>query len=760
MASYMAGTESKDFGESELSNYLGNLVVECESYSDFNIDYRETALEYYHGEIKDMVPEVGRSRVVSQDLRANVRKLRPSITRTLFRGHNLVKYKPTGPGDEIYAEQATAYVNQVVIPECDAKGAIYDAIFDAMLLKTGIIKWYLDDSVKIKEYQYSRQPEDVMLAMVQSEDGEVLDSKDRGDGTYDFVFRRVYKENRVALKAISRDSFLIHPNAKTIDEAIICGERMYITRSDLIAQGYPKDVVDGLEAYQSRQFLEEDEVARRGNRYYYNEQNPSAEKALEEVLIYQMYVKMDRDGDGIHELYRVVMSDGSPNSGEGGAGWVILEQEIVPEKPYGALKVEREAHIFEGHSLFDDMGDLQQIKTIILREMLDNIYWQNTPQPAVDRSKVINMDAVVNPTFGRPIFLKPGSKVQDALQWTNIPFIGDKALIALDYMDRVAKERTGITDMSGGVDPKTFQDMSAAGANIVSEAGTAQAEHMIQMLLDGIGTVFKGVLGLVIRHADPERVVRINNQWEQFDPRVWNAEMDCTIDVGMGTGSKERELQGLSLIKTIQTEVAAEMGASNPMVNVPEIYNTIEKIVQTLGYPSADPFFKKLTPEQIEQIKKQAAEQPTEEEKKSKAAMELQEAKIQGEMQIEQAKLQVMMQLEQAKAQVSMQVEQTKSQERVRVEAAQLEADTQVKQKELELSQAIEAAKSQANIAKARVENQSREKVEILKIRGDAEAQLAELEIRREELAIKREEIRLKAALEIDREKNRGQRDD
>ena len=30
MASYMAGTESKDFGESELSNYLGNLVVECE----------------------------------------------------------------------------------------------------------------------------------------------------------------------------------------------------------------------------------------------------------------------------------------------------------------------------------------------------------------------------------------------------------------------------------------------------------------------------------------------------------------------------------------------------------------------------------------------------------------------------------------------------------------------------------------------------------------------------------------------------------
>ena len=82
--------------------------------------------------------------------------------------------------------------------------------------------------------------------------------------------------------------------------------------------------------------------------------------------------------------------------------------------------------------------------------------------------------------------------------------------------------------------------------------------------------------------------------------------MDCTIDVGMGTGSKERELQGLSLIKTIQTEIASTMGASNPMVNVPEVYNTIEKIVQTLGYPSADPFFKKLTPEQIDQIKKQA----------------------------------------------------------------------------------------------------------------------------------------------------------
>ena len=769
MVDYVAGTESKDFEAPELSAYLGNLIQECENYSDFNIDYRETALEYYHGEIKDMTPELGRSRVVSQDLRANVRKLRPSITRTLFRGHDLVKYKPTGPGDEVYAEQASAYVNHVVLPECNAEEAIYDAVFDAMVLKTGILKWYWDDSVNVKEFQYTRQPEEIFLAMMNGSDGEVLDAtQDPKDGTYDFVFRRIYSENRVKLKAISRDSFLIHPNARSIKEAMICGERMYITRSDLVAQGYPKDVVDQLEAYQSRQFLEEDEVARRGERYYYNEQNPSAEKALEEVLVYDVYIKMDQDGDGIHELYQFIISDGTPNEPDsGGSGWVVLEQNIVPETPYGDIKVEREAHIFEGHSIFDDMGDLQQIKTILLREFLDNIYWQNTPQPAVDRSKVINVDAVINPTFGRPIFLKPGTKVSDAIQWTNIPFIGDKTLVGLDYIDRVAKERTGITDMSGGVDPKAFQDMSATGASIVSESGTAQAENMIHIVVQGLGIVFKGILGLIIRHADPERVVRINNQWEQFDPRTWNADMDCMVDVGMGAGSKEKELQGLSLIKNIQTEVATTMGASNPMVNVPEIYHTIEKIVQTLGYPAADPFFKKLTPEQIKEVTDQAAKQPSEEERKAEAQIKIEQAKAQITMQVEQGKAQVAMQIEQAKAQVAMQieqikveasnqVEQIKSQERVRVEAAQLEADTQVKQ-----------AETQAILAKADVDNKSKERiaaqssnVAILKVRGDAESKLAELELERDELALKRqelvlrrEEMNLKA--QVDRERNK-----
>src|SRR5690606_33287548 len=88
--------------------------------------------------------------LVSRDVRAAVKKILPSIYRTILGNDEIVEYQPVGEGDEDASEQATDYVNYVALPECDGRQAIEDAINDAVRLRNGIIKWWQEVIIDVK----------------------------------------------------------------------------------------------------------------------------------------------------------------------------------------------------------------------------------------------------------------------------------------------------------------------------------------------------------------------------------------------------------------------------------------------------------------------------------------------------------------------------------------------------------------------------------------------------------------------------------
>ena len=140
--------------DTELIAHVNSLLTQAEEDSTSQTNDRDRALEYYNGEMDDTPSDEGRSSVVSKDLRANVRKIMPSIMRTLFGGRRYVEYKSTGPGNTDQSAQASDYVNNVVMPNCNGEDALYDAVFDAALLRTGILTWEAieEDTVEVQEY--------------------------------------------------------------------------------------------------------------------------------------------------------------------------------------------------------------------------------------------------------------------------------------------------------------------------------------------------------------------------------------------------------------------------------------------------------------------------------------------------------------------------------------------------------------------------------------------------------------------------------
>ncbi len=658
----------------ELASHVATLIDACEQYSSEQKAARDQALEYYNGEVRDLPSEEGRSTVVSKDTRTVIKKLMPSVMRALLSNDRIVEYEPVEQEDEAAAEQATDYVNFVLVPECGAEDAIHDAIFDALTVKTGILKWVAYKQRRARVYDYSDQPGEALLGLDDEDGVTVYDVTEKPETDPEllaanpdakrvsFKLRRVEDETRIRLEAIPRGSFLIHPGAKSIEESPIVGDRQRVTRSELVSRGYDREVVAAL-ACDDRRLDENDDQARQGADW--TDIEGFTASAMEEVQVYEVYVSLDLDEDGIAELYRMVLAEGGAPSGQAqtGAAYEILEIAPADEAPYADVVAEREAHQFEGRSAAEDVIDIQRIKTALLRENLDNTYWQNASQPYYDPNKFTpeGLEALFNPALGKPIALKSGVNVGEALGWRQVPYVADKAFAMMAYFDNEIRDRTGITDSSGGVNPEQLGDMTKFAASLISESGIAQAEMIIRSLSrKGIRRAFKGLLKLLVAHADKPRTVKLRGQWTDYDPRVWNVNMDCTVNVGLGAGSKERDLAVLQMILGLQKELLLSIGPQNPYVKPDQLYNTLAKITETAGFPSAEPYFTAPDPQEIAQLLG-GNNKPSAEDVKAKMQMQLEQVKAQARMQIEQAQMQADMAVKSHEVQLKAQTEALKA---------------------------------------------------------------------------------------------------
>ena len=689
----------------QLASHVAQLIDGCEKHADDQEKSRQPALEYYDGIMTDTPFEAGRTGVVSHDLRAAIKKIMPTIMRTLLSGDKIVEFEPAGPGPdkELQAQQATDYMNHVVVPEAGVEGALYDAIFDALVVKTGILKWRAYNRREATVQQYTSQS-DAQLLGLGGEDGvEIADlvSEPETDAValaenpaalrHSFSLRRVVDQVDVRLEAIPRGSFLIHPTADSIEESPIVGERQVVTRSELVSRGYDRDLVASLAAYAGRDHEESDNLARKGEDW--SDERMQTAAAMEEVLLHEVYVRLDLDGDGIAELHKVCMAEGSS---EEGAGPVVLDREPVAEAPYAKVIAEREAHQFEGRSLAEDVVPIQKIKTGLVRQTLDNLVWANNPTPVVDGGALTTqgIEAMQNPSFGKIVEAEAG-RAKDAVQFLTVPFVGEKSFGMLQYLDEELRERTGVTDQSGGLDPEAFQNMTATSVQLMAESGIAQAEMIVRSLSRGIRKAFKGLLRLVIAHSDRERAVRLRGEWIDYDPRHWDVDMDCVVNVGLGAGSKERDLAVLQMVHGLQEKLLAAFGPDNPYVKPEQVFNVLDKITETAGFPDVKPYFTRPDPQEVQARLQAEAQKPSEHDEK----VQLEQMKAQAKAQADMAKAEIEARFKRMEMDHQIQLERIKAEQQAAAAAAKEEAQARWNSKEQEFKAQLDAATAERDLA-------------------------------------------------------------
>ena len=631
----------EEMSESQFSASVKSSIDDAVDYIDgFVAPGRAQATQYYRGDPLGNEEE-GRSQIVMTEVRDVVQAMIPSLLRIFTASEQVVEYAPRNENNIEIAEQATDYVNFVFYNDNPGFSILHSAFKDALVRKTGIIKWRWSEDTEISEADYTGLDQAEVSLLTQDESVEIVKMEEivhqeavlGPDGQqiappevkFNITIRRKIPRNKVVIESVPPEEFLIAREARDLDTAAYVGHRSLRTMSELIAMGYEREEIEKY-AGQGDVFSINYEAQTRNPAimsFMMHADNP--DPAMRRILYVESYVRIDKDGDGIAELRKVCTLGNAHN---------ILHDEISTDVPFAFFCPDPEPHMIIGQSIADQTSDLQRIKTSIVRNTLDSLAQTIHPRTVVVEGQV-NMDDVMNNETGAIIRARAPGMVQPLAE----PFVGQSAMPLIAYMDDVRAQRTGISAASQGLNPDVLQSTTASAVNATVQGAQERIELVARLFAEnGMKRLFKGLLKLLIRHQDQARMVRLRGKWVQIDPKYWDADMDVQVNVALGHGTDNEKMQFLMMVAQKQEQIMQTLGPSNPLVDAGQYRNTLAQICTLAGFKDASRYFKPVDMQVVQQMMQQASQnQPPD---PNMMLVQIEQQKVQAKTQIDAAKLQ------------------------------------------------------------------------------------------------------------------------
>ncbi|SEF19440.1 hypothetical protein ABL840_05000 [Variovorax sp. NFACC27] len=173
----MNEADLKALVDSELSQALG---VESSKLSE----QRRKALAYYYAEPEgDLAPPeiVGRSKVVSPDVRNTIESMLPQLVVKFVGGDTVVQFEPTKPGDEGKADSATKYLNHYFFKKCNGHTLTVTWAKDGLLQKRGVLKCWWDTRHEETREEYVSLTKVGLAKLMDDPEIEIIDHKEYPD---------------------------------------------------------------------------------------------------------------------------------------------------------------------------------------------------------------------------------------------------------------------------------------------------------------------------------------------------------------------------------------------------------------------------------------------------------------------------------------------------------------------------------------------------------------------------------------------------
>lgn len=556
---------------SELSNSVGG-------GEDDSIDgNRQAALACYLGQ-PDGKEQEGRSTIVSTDVADAIEWILPEIVKAFTQNNQVVTFDATHSKDEDQAELESQYVYDVLMKDNNGFLIIHQFVKDALLQKNGFIKVFYEESKDVTTSAYTGLLIEEYQALMQNDSVELVEltenaSEDGGPSTFDVKVSWTKDNSKISVVSVPPEEFRVSKNHNSVDlsNSRFSAHTMLKTSSDLVAEGHDKELVktivtaavDSDSNYRFSMQGENTEGA-----------EDSADESMRMVEVSECYMHIDADEDGIAEFTKITVAGGDQPA-------EILDIEEIDENPFISATAILMSHKLFGLSIYDRLKQIQDQKTTLLRNVFDNIFFQNNQRTIAVENQVNLEDLMLSRPGGIVRVKRP-----DALQPFVTPPLSGDSYKMMDYLDQVRSGRVGASPDGAISDSVVGDRVGSEGIERLMSQKEELVGLMVRVIAEtGIKPLCEMIRRQVIKHQNVVKDYKFRGQWVPVNPSAWGDRPHTTIRVGTGSGNRKEQLAAVNKIIEIQTVIKSQPGQT--LVTDNEIYNAIDDFAKFSGLSSA-----------------------------------------------------------------------------------------------------------------------------------------------------------------------------
>lgn len=563
--------------DNEILGILGQEITHSRGYDGSELqENHKNALRRYFG--KPRGDEVqGRSHIISMDIADTVDSVMAELSPMLK--STLIEFDANSEEDEAQAQLESDFVLHCA-ERSNLYEQFYSAAHNALLLQNGWLKVFVDEHSKTWETEH-KAVDDMDVTELLTPTGpfhniEVLSQSENADdpSKTDYELKHTSKHKNLCVESIAPEFMLFSPGHESQDLRGIrfVAEKRLHTRSELLDMGVSREKVDELHPVQYETYYTNQE-----RQFSADDTRGGYEDSTEVVDCYYCYAHIDVDGDGEAELWHFLVGNYEANT--------MLIQERAKFVPYATGSALVVPNRVIGLSMYDKMRQVEDSKTQVLRQWLDNQNVANNARFGFVEGEV-NAQAAVNSFPGQ------GIPMRTPESYFPIPFndVGPSCLTALQYLDEVRTERGGgAVDMQSG-------DMQLAGTSAtaaVNEYGHRErmTTYYCRNLVEGLFRRTFLLMHEALRcYYDGEMSAKLRGKWASTNPMRWAPRETIKIVAGLSDTERRQRAQNLQINLSHQMQ-AMTAGLDGVLTDAAGIYQSLADWVRTADLDDVENYY-------------------------------------------------------------------------------------------------------------------------------------------------------------------------
>lgn len=567
--------------EEKLLAYLKNRHTAAQRYYEEEIEQKITeridiyyAKEAFYAKMFERLSEI--SSLTSSDVADTIEWIMPSLMKIFFGGQSIIQIQGTQEDDVTNAETMQELIDYQIQRRNKGFLKFHNWMKYALITNMATAKCYWERETKPAAYvQQMTAPEMEMLQM-QNQRAKILEAEEIAPGLFNVKWQeeKVIK-NQPVIDFLLASEFRFAPDARDVDDLDFSEHVQAVTldaiRRKVKSGEYRKLTEDDEKKLDSLTYTNLDEKTRRWT--YKQSWEANDDTPNKKVEIRETYLRYDVDEDSLLEDVIIWWS-----------GDIILriEENTVGRHPFFSLSPTLDPHqLFAERGFSEMIAQIQHLKTALLRLLVYNITLANTPQAAVDMTKFQDIDDLlegrqywrVNGDPHNAVFPIPNSQIHPL----TMPF--------MEYLEGQKENKTGITRYNQGVDANSL-NKTATGVSMIMGAANQRLELIARIFAEtGFVQLFRYIAMLNQMYIDDDTTILLTNKTLRINPANLAGDFDFVISAGIGTGTKETNVQQLQLLLGMYPQLL-QMGIATPQ----NVYKCVKKLVEEMGYKNSDDY--------------------------------------------------------------------------------------------------------------------------------------------------------------------------